>query len=258
MDKLPLHNMRVVITRPQVHAEALGLRLQALGAVPVVFPVIRIVPAANTSPLDEVLRQLATYDWIIFTSVNGVDVFLRRFRELEGTLGDLQSVQVAAVGSQTARALEEQEIKPSFVPTVYTAEHIVEGLGDVEGQRIGLPRGNLARKSIPHLLRKRGATVDDIMVYQTVRGTPGEPAWDVLREGFEAILFTSGSTVRHFMALADDVVKEMLDQAVVGCIGPVTARTAGKAGLTVHVVPDEYTTPALVDALGAYCSKMKA
>lgn len=252
MDRQPLHNLRVVVTRPRAQAEALCARLHALGAVPVVFPAIRIVPALDTTALDRAIRRLPSYDWVIFTSVNGVAVFWQRLHALEREAADFASIRVAAVGSQTAQSLVECGVTPAFVPTEYVAEQIVEGLGDIRGRDVLLPQGQLARRTIERLLREWGARVEAVTLYQTLQAEPEAEARAALDQGFDAVLFTSASTVRHFVDLIDDVAKARLTDVLIGCIGPITAQAARALGLTVHVVPAEYTTAALVDALASY------
>ena len=252
MVEQPLNTVRVLVTRPGEQAEALSARLASLGATPVLFPTIRIDALPDTAGLDRAVQRLASYDWIVFTSVNGVAVFWERMQALGCEAASLASVRVAAVGSRTAQVLAERGIAPAFVPGEYVAERIADGLGDVRGRTVLMPRGHRARETLSRLLRGRGAQVETLTVYETRRATPSPAAWQALHQGFGAVLLTSASTVQHFMALADETVRAHLSDAVVACIGPITAEAARSAGLRVHVVPPEYTTEALVEALAGY------
>ena len=228
----PLAGRRIVITRAEPDAAPLAARLEALGAVSIVVPTIRIV-FADPAPLDAALSHLQTYDWIIFTSRNGVEAVFRRARAISGP-------RVAAIGVATAAELERHGVRPDVIPDQSVAEAILEKLGPVSGKKILLPRSEIARRAIADALRKAGAVVDDISVYSTLPEHGRRP--DLT--GVDAVTFTSSSTVRNFVAAGP-----VPDGAKVVCIGPVTARTAREHGLEVTELAGEYNEDGLVAAL---------
>jgi len=234
-----LRGRRIVITRPAEKARRLAERLRSLGAVPIEFPTVRIEPA-EAGPLDEALRALDSFDWIVFTSANGVDALFARLAAAGKDARDVGRRKVAAIGPVTARALKEHDVAPSLVPDRYVAEAILESLGDVSGKRFLLPRADIAREALAAGLTQRGAVVTEVAAYRTV-GVSGPPP-DL--SGADAVTFTSSSTVRHFLASGAAV-----GRAKVVCIGPVTAATARELGLTVDAVADEYTEDGLIQAL---------
>lgn len=241
----PLTGKRILVTRPRAQSADLCDRLAALGAEPIVFPTIEIAPLENATQLDHALNQLSDYHWIIFTSVNGVAAFWGRLTAMAKDSGALAEMRVAAIGPATAQALERHGIQPRFIPDEYIAEAIVEGLGDVRGERILLPRADIAREALAAELERLGARVDEIAAYRTLPAAPDPRGWAELQRGVDAITFTSSSTARNFVALAG----RETSAAIIACIGPITAATARDLGLTVNVVATEYTIPGLVQAL---------
>lgn len=245
----PLHGRRIVVTRAPHQAHDLSDRLAALGAEPVIIPAIRIAPMPDPMPLAQAIHTLSTYDWLIFTSANGVAMFGQH----PGTLSTLHAPhapKIAAVGPATAQALAEHGLQADFVPAEFVGEAIAEGLGDVDGRRILLLRAEIARQDLPTLLAERGALVDDVPIYRTLPTVLSEAELAPLRQGVDAVTFTSSSTVRNFMAAVPDPA--WLQNVLIACIGPVTAATARELGLTVHIMPDEYTIEGLVQALMDY------
>ena len=234
-----LEGRRIVITRPAEKGRRLADRLRSLGAVPIEFPTVRIEPA-EPGPLDAALRALDTFDWIVFTSANGVEAALDRLGAAGKDARELGRRKVAAIGPVTAAALRERGVEPALVPGEYVAEAILAALGDVKGKRFLLPRADIAREALAAGLRERGAAVTEVTAYRTV-GAGGPPP-DL--SGADAVTFTSSSTVRHFLASGAAV-----GGAKVVCIGPVTARTARELGLTVAAVAGEYTEDGLIQAL---------
>lgn len=249
----PLEGRRIVITRPREQAGEFAAQLRELGADPILFPTIRIAPIDDTTTLDKAIGRLTTYDWVIFTSVNGVRLFHERLLALHGDVAGLNDMRVAAIGPATGSALSERSIMPDFIPDEYVAERIAEGLGNVEGQKILLPRAEQARAALSDLLVSKGAEVDEIATYQTVAGAPDEEA---RRQQVSAgvITFTSSSTVRNFVSLVggSQEASRLASRAVVACIGPITAATASDLGLAPQIVAGEYTIDGLIAALLAY------
>jgi len=250
----PLAGLRVVVTRPEGQAQELCSRLRALGAEPILFPTIAIAPPEAGGPLDQAIARLPDYDWVIFTSVNGVDHFWARLVEVSRSSGadgqDELSIRarVAAIGPATAEALRQRGAPVHLIPAEYRAEAILDEIGDVAGQRILLPRADIARPALADGLRAAGAQVDDVSAYRTVRGEPPAAAFDALRAGVDVVIFTSSSTVRHFVSLTQGLD---FGSPLIACIGPVTAATAREVGLRVDVVAKEYTVDGLLEALKA-------
>ena len=249
----PLHNRRVVITRARPQAPELARKLEELGAIPILFPTIQITAMPEPSNLDDAIRSLGRYDWVIFTSVNGVAVFWERMDALAADVTIFDGVKVAAIGPATGDALADRGVEPAFIPDEFVAERIAEGLGQVRGRSILLPRAELARKTLAELLSNRGAEVNEIATYRTL---PVEPAAEAVAqlEDAHVLTFTSSSTVRNFVDLVGGpaVAQRLAAGAVVACIGPITADTAAAAGLEPDVVADEYTMDGLVAALVRY------
>ena len=245
----PLAGKRILVTRPRAQAAELCDKLSAQGAIPIVFPTIEIAPLEDTTLLDRAIRQLAQYQWIIFTSVNGVKAFwdcldLGGFQNLRGLPPTLR---IAAIGPATASALQAHDVAVTLIPDEYVAEAIIESIGAVQGQRILLPRADIAREALAVELRQRGAIVDEIAAYRTLPAQPDPDGLRELQRGVDAITFTSSSTVRNFMALGGQ--DSILPQTLIACIGPITANTAREFGLRVDVIAADYTMDGLVAAL---------
>ncbi len=248
----PLRGLRIIVTRASEWAGEFSQRLAALGAQPLEMPAIRIAPVEDTGPLDGAIAQLSGYDWAIFTSQNGVSAFWQRLEALGLDGRALHPLRIAAIGPATAAALRARGIEPDYVPEEFVAEAILAGIGDVAGQRILLPRADIARPLLAEGLRARGAIVDEIAAYRTLPADGPLPDPDRLRQA-DAITFTSSSTVRHFVQAAGG--PEALRGLVVACIGPITAATCREVGLTPHVVAEEYTLEGLVQALIRYFAR---
>lgn len=253
----PLFGRRIVVTRAREQASALAERLQAEGAEVLEFPAIEIVPPESWEPLDAALRRIVEYRWIIFTSANGVRFFWDRMRAAQRDARSLARARVAAIGPATAEALLARGIEADLLPAEYKAEGILAALADepMGGAQILIPRAETARDVLPAELERRGATVDVVPAYRTVRSDREAKALrDLLKaKRVHAVTFTSSSTVTNFCrALGEADVPALLDGVTVACIGPITAATARERGLTPHIVCADYTIPALVAALAAH------
>jgi uroporphyrinogen-III synthase len=244
-----LAGKRILVTRPRAQAGGAVEKLLALGAIPLIFPAIEISPLEDTTQLDLAITRLGTYQWVIFTSVNGVAAFWQRLEALGKGRADLQGIYVAAIGPATAQALRDRQISPDFVPEEYVAEAILPGLGDVRGQHILLPRADIARKALVEALASQGALPEEVAVYRTLPGEPDAQVLKELEQGVDVVLFTSSSTVRNTMALLGAGAQELLRGALIACIGPITAATARECGLAVDVVAADYTRDGLIAAL---------
>jgi uroporphyrinogen III methyltransferase/synthase len=226
------------------------------------LPTIAFEPPQDYTALDAAIRHIHQYDWIIFTSTNGVRAFMERLWTLGWDARSLARVKLAAIGPATATELEQCRLRADYVPDRYVAEAVAAGLGDVSGQRILLPRADIARPALTIALREAGALVDEVTVYCTVlaealQGSTSagglvsptsEDVRQMLAENqIDVATFTSSSTVRNLVALLGDV--EPLRGVPIACIGPITADTARKVGLRVDMVAEEYTIDGLIEVL---------
>ena len=246
-----LSGKRILVTRARNQAADLDQLLQVEGAEVIQFPTIEISALADTTQLDTALSGLAgkAYHWAIFTSVNGVGACAERIRQTGRSIPHaFAGTRVAAIGPATAHALETLGIRVEFVPQEFVAERILGGLGPVTGQRILLPRAEIARPALAEALAGAGALVDEIPVYHTLLPAPDAAGLAALRSGVDVILFTSSSTVHNFVLLAGS----QIGPAKVACIGPITAGSARALGLPVDSIAREYTIPGLVRALKEY------
>lgn len=254
----PLAGRHVAITRPVGQADEFAALLEAAGARVSALPAIAIAPAADPAALDAALRGLPSYDWIVLTSANGVRAVAQRLAALGISWADRGLARVAVIGPATAAELAAiAGITADLVPTEYVAEAILDGMGNVAGQRVLLARADIARPALAEGLRLRGAEVVEVAAYRTVP-VPVEGA--ALRRLLaddrpDAITFTSSSTVQGFcsgLAAAGLEPPAALAGIALACIGPVTAATLREHGLEPAVVAADYTTPGLRDALIAY------
>ena len=254
---LILSGKRIVVTRARVQASELSRRLYELGAEVIEFPTIAIEPPQDYRPMDRAIEQLASYDWLFFTSVNGVEFFFDRLRQLGKSSEAVAHLKVVAIGPETAGRLKGEGVHACLVPAKYQAEGILGELtpSRIRGCRILIPRAAKAREILPNTLRQWGASVEVVEAYQTVLPQNHSlPLNNLLQQNqIDLITFTSSSTVMNFMQLFDgqDVVRS-LQSVIIGCIGPITAQTAIDNGLTVHIVSSEFTIPGLVDAILKY------
>src|SRR4051812_1466889 len=195
---LPLDGRRIVVTRAREQSQGLVARLQALGADVLECPAITIAPPEDYAEIDAAIAHLHQYDWVVFTSVNGVQVFVDRLLALGNAPDVLCSRKLGAIGPATAAALEKAGCVPRFVPDTYVAEALAEQIEGVAGCRVLLPRADIARKALAEGLWRKGATVDEITAYRTVPGEGAERLSECLRaDSVDAITFTSSSTVRY-------------------------------------------------------------
>lgn len=248
----------MVITRRKEQAGGLREALEKKGAKVVELPTIGLAPPESWRHLDAAIQQLESCDWLVFTSANGVEGFFARLRRHKKQPKTLQRFRMAAIGPATARALKARGLRPDVVPDEFRAEGLLVALRGERwrGQRVLLARAAKAREVLPRELRRRGARVNVVPVYQTILPKPSRARARKIFAGRrkpEAITFTSSSTVRNFFALhGRDWGRRSLEGVAVATIGPVTSRTARALGLRVAVEANPYTVPALVRALERY------
>src|SRR5688572_21822016 len=248
-----LTNKRILITRPRAQAGEFANALIAAGAHPIFFPVIQIVPLNDFSDLDSALLKIYTYDWLILTSVHGVDTFFKRFDTL-GLKHVPKGLRVAAIGPKTASCLPQHGVTAHFVPTEYIAEAILPGLGeDLSGKRFLLPQSDLARTTLANEIRSAGGLVDEVVAYRTVPSQPDISGMDALRMGLDIITFTSPSAVHNFVVIVRNNGLDPINlpgTPLFACIGPVTKKAAEEMGFCDLVVANEHTTAGLIEAIG--------
>jgi hydroxymethylbilane synthase len=249
-----LRGRRVVVTRPREQAAELCQRLQDMGAVPICAPAIRIEPMADPTPLQDAIDNIGSFDWVVFTSVNAVEVFCERWDRAGRT--NLPA-KVAAIGTATARALLERGIEPDFMPEQFVGDALARDLPILPGQTVLLPRAEIARRETVDLLVQRGAQVTDLPVYRTIPESISAAVMDEIRHGVDAILFTSESTVKSFVSAVRGQLpgSGLTESARIACIGPVTAGAARELGLRVDVVASVHTTTGLLESLTEAFSK---
>ena len=233
MNLLPLAGRQVLVTRALHQAGKLSEGLRALGAEPVEVPVLEICAPVSFEPLDRALRGLGSYDWLILTSANTVRALEERAAGLGVSLGQFASFKVAAVGNSTAAAAREAGLSPTFVPDLYVAESLIEGMiGQISGQKILLARAEAARDAIPDALRAMGAEVDVVDAYRNVlpEAAP-EQLRRALAKGIDAATFTSSSSATHLAEAARQagVAWPFAGVAAVS-IGPITSQTLRDLG----------------------------
>src|SRR3954462_12369448 len=245
----PLAGKKILVGRAAKQASALSDLLREQGAKVTEIPFIEIRRPKSFRPLDRALRNLTKYDWLVLTSVNGVEVFFSRLEKTDSA--DLSGLQVAAIGPATRDAIEREGLRVQVMPREYVAESVVKALrGKVRGKRVLLVRAKVARDVIPRELRKAGARVDVVEAYHTV--VPKASAGKLQRlladskRRPDAITFTSSSTARNFVKLAG---KSSLKGILLASIGPVTSATLRESGLKPHAQAREYTMTGLVSAL---------
>lgn len=256
----PLFGKGIIVTRARAQASVLSSLLADNGAFVYEFPTIETIPIRDYDKIDLALSRINKYDWIIFTSVNGVKFFLKRMYERGFDIRDLKGLKVCAIGPATKQTLEEMLIRVDVMPSEYRAEAIVEAMKNegVEGKRILIPRAKIARDVIPLELSNMGAVVDVVEVYETVM--PEARKSDILlafQEGrIDLITFTSSSTVENFHSMfSSHEIQSWKEKVPVACIGPITAQKASELGFRVEVVAEKYTIPYFVDAIKDYFRK---
>ena len=254
-ERKPLFGRRVVVTRARAQAGELGRELEALGAEVIEFPTIEIRPPENFGPLDEAIRELGSFDWLVFTSVNGVEAFVERLRHHGLDLRAVpQRAKVAAIGPATAERVESAGLRVDTTPEEYKAEALIGALAGetLTGKKVLITRAKVAREVLPDKLRELGAKVVVPPAYESVPAGEGREALQrrLLAGEIDCVTFTASSTVENFVrAFGGEEAGRLLLRTRVACIGPITAGIARGHGLRVDAEADEYTIPGLVNAV---------
>lgn len=247
----PLAGQRVLVTRPAHQADDLRDALEALGAVVVAIPTIRIDDPPDPGPLDRAASRLASYDWVVLTSANGVRYLAAAVEKADGSIDSLRRARIAVIGPATGDAVRQLGGTPTVMPDSFRAEGLAGALldsgRDLTGARVLLARAREARPVLPERLREAGADVEVVPAYVTRVAREGASELRRLldTDGLDWITFTASSTARAYIQM----VGARTGSARVAAIGPITAGTAREEGLRVDLVAEEYTTAGLVDAL---------
>ena len=251
----PLFGKRVLVTRTRAQAGVLSAMLTERGALPIEVPTIELKPLA-TKRLDKAIKALDTYDWVVLTSANAVDILFEKFEASGRDARALHGVAVAAIGPATAERLRAKGIVPDLVPDEYISEAVVKGLAKlgIAGKRVLLPRSDIGREALAQGLEALGAKVDELPLYGNATPTGAAKRLKAaLAGGVDIATFSSSSTVRNLAKLLGGDLSP-LSGATIACIGPVTAETAGELGLKVGIVAKDYTVAGLVEALERHFS----
>jgi uroporphyrinogen III methyltransferase/synthase len=260
-DERPLFGRRVAVTRPREDAADLADRLAALGAEPIVAPMIRMTPPEDWGPLDTAIDHVSTFNWIVFTSVNAVDQFMQRLYRGQRDVRELKGVKICAIGPSARERLLRYGIHPDLIPGDFKAEGVVEALsaeGPIRKTRFLLPRADVGRERLAEALRAAGAEVTDVVAYRALPADP-LPGRDpdlyhlLLERQVDVVTFTSAASVMNFAAtFGVEQAADLLQQTTVAVCGPVTAEAAGRLGIPVSIMPAEYTLDALVESIAQH------
>jgi uroporphyrinogen III methyltransferase/synthase len=245
-------NLKILITRPRDQSDAFANCLLSAGFEPVFFPVIEIRQFAENVALERAIASLKCYEWVVFTSANGVDAFFEHSLHPTPFQENGRRVKVAAIGSKTAGSLSAHGVTPDFVPEEFVAEAILPGLGDLRGCWVLLPSAEISRDVLAKAIFAEGGIPHEIAVYRTLPTEPDPDGLVALKTGVDVVTFTSPSTVDNFVKLA---LQECLDPLhlpgcpKIACIGPITQKAAEEAGFSNVLMAEEYTTEGLVNLL---------
>lgn len=252
-EKNPLLGKGVVVTRAREQASDMAALLASHGANVIQFPSIEVHPLPDYADVRKTLGYISSYDWVAFTSVNGVAHFFEQLRAIGQDTRALAGCKIAAIGPATAQALKKYGLKADFIPERFVAESVVQGLTahGINGKRILIPRAMSARDVLPDQLKAAGASVDVLPMYETKPGNARrDEVLELLAKGaIQCITFGSSSTVENFLDLIPAAKLKEYPDLKFACIGPVTAKTLEKHGITCDFQPTDYTIPALVDIL---------
>ncbi|MBI5418139.1 uroporphyrinogen-III C-methyltransferase [Candidatus Poribacteria bacterium] len=248
-DVKPLFGKKIVITRAQDQAGEFAEELEKEGAEVIEFPTIEIIPAKDYKELDEALENINKYNWIIFTSVNGVKYFFDRLKSKKKDIRILSNVKLCAIGPKTSEELEKKGLNVDYVPSEYKAEGIIAGfekMESVKNLKILLPRAALAREILPEKMKELGAHIDVITVYETILPSANTEYLKekLINKEIDLITFTSSSTVNNFVEIfirENIKIIDLLKTCKIAAIGPITKDTAQKIGLKIDFVPEKYT-----------------
>ncbi|BCB95969.1 uroporphyrinogen III methyltransferase [Dissulfurispira thermophila] len=256
----PLFGQRILITREYTKDYE---PLEDLGAEVFEFPTIEIVPPESYKELDESIDKIETYNWIIFTSINGFKYFMQRLLDKNRDIRDLRGIKICAIGTKTAEAIRNYGVKVDIIPEEFNAEGLIKAFSlqtsdfNLKGLKILLPRAEVAREVFPEKVRELGGEIDTPTAYRAIKPEKhGKRLKRFLKEGRISIAtFTSAATFNNFIEIIGEDAIEILKDVTIAVIGPVTAKAIEKAGLKVSIMPKEATIRAMVDKIIQWVTK---
>ena len=259
----PLLGWRILTTRASKQSGGLAAPLRGLGAEVIEIPTIEINPPGSYEPLDSALKKIKDYDWLILTSVNGVEALFSRLKKLQISARALDHLEIAAIGPATKKAIEAQGLKVAVTPDKYVAESVVESVrGRTEGKHALLARAKVARDVLPNELKRAGVLLDVVEAYETRVPAGAEAKLQRLFASREQrpdiVTFTSSSTATNFLNLLGNGSQQSLRDVCLASIGPVTSKTLRSAGFPPTIEAREYTVQGLVLGITEYVHKIAA
>ena len=255
-ESLPLFGKKLLVTRSREQISSLTNRLESYGADVIEVPTIKIDPLEDYAEFDQIIERLQDFHWIVFTSTNTVEFFLRRVRENGYDVRFLNGVKLAAIGESTAKSLSDKGLIADLVSFKAVSEGLVYEMGKMElkDKQILLPGSNIKRQVISEGLENLGAEVKDILVYRTSHIPDADNRLEeALDKGIEIVTFTSSSTVKGLTKILGGNL-DKLSTAKIACIGPVTAAEVQRYGLTVDILAEKSSVVGLVDSIVNYCN----
>jgi uroporphyrinogen-III synthase len=253
IQSLGLKDKKVLVPRGKKEAKSFSRLLESFGGIPIEIPLIAFRPVELNDKLRQLLEALHTYDWLIFTSKVTVETLL----SLIGPEKLSNLPKIAVIGKKTDEVLRDNGLKAEFLPSEFVAETFVEEFLPYiqNGMKVCIPKGNLAREYISDSLKKAGAIVDEAIVYETYmpKESRDQLAEMIAEDQLDILMFTSPSTVDHFMSVVDEFqLKKHLKSCLIGCIGPVTENKLISYGLTVHASPNVYTVAEMINSMNSF------
>ncbi|MFZ6017017.1 MAG: uroporphyrinogen-III C-methyltransferase [Nitrospirota bacterium] len=265
-EKKSMFGHRILVTREQPEGFEI---LEELGAEIIEFPTIEIAPPESYNELDKSIDKIETYDWLIFTSKNGVNYFLKRFFAKERDIRDLKGIKICAIGTKTAEEIKKYGMKVDLIPDEFRAEGLVSAVvqksssaevaselpsfrtSELKGIRFLLPRAEKAREVFPEKIRELGGEIDVPVTYRAIKPEiHGKRLKRFLKEGKVSIAtFTSAATFNNFREIMGEDADELLKGVAIAVIGPVTAKAVENVGLKIDIIPREATIEALIEEI---------
>lgn len=255
-EKKPLFGKKILVTRPENQAEDFIKLFEREGAVPICFPTIETVPPDSWAALDDSIKRLGSYKWVIFTSVNGVRYFIKRLKVNGKDIRELKGIKICAIGPKTSAAIGSLGIRVDAMPEEYIAEGVIKEMKSqiIKGERVLLPRAAVARDLLPQEFKKMGIEIDVVDAYKTIKPEKKvNEIKEMLKGGeIDVITFTSSSAVKNFISYFDRNERKILKKVAIASIGPVTVRTVKESGLKSDIVSDRYTIERFTEKIIEY------
>lgn len=252
IENRPLWGKKIVVTRSREQASVLVEKIRELGGIPLEFPAIEIKPAENLQPLKKALNNIDSYHWIIFTSVNAVEIFLAEMKNNGMDIRDLKGLKICAIGPVTSQRLEDRGLRIQVMPDEYRAEGVLEAMQGMitRGEKVLMPRAQGARLVLPQTLEEWGLRVDEIHLYRAAAAKNTAIPEEIINGQVDYLTFTSSSTVSNFDEIMGPGISARLPGKVrIACIGPITADKAREVGFSVDIMAEEYTIDGLIQAI---------